>query len=216
MKELLFSFIITIVSGLNVVNAQFDDASKKVLDKVSANYQSFNTLEADVFLTVQSSQEKDYTNTGKLSLERMSGKFRIDFGGQEIISDGATQWTILRDQGEVQVNNADRDDNSLNPATIFTFYKTGYTGSLAGTSKIADKILDNITLIPTDKKQNVSKINLRVDRATNLIYDATVLDKNGNELIYTIKRLSVNKAIPYSLFIFNKNNYPNMEIVDLR
>lgn len=216
MKRIFLGFVIIILGGLNVANAQFDVASKKVLDKVSANYQSFNTLEADILLSVENPQEKGYTNTGKLSLERASGKFKIDLGGQEIISDGTTQWTVLKDQGEVQVSKADRDNNSLNPATIFTFYKTGYNGTFAGTSKVDNKMLNDITLVPTDTKQNVSKINLRVDRATNLIYDATVFDKSGSKFTYIIKKLSVNKAIPYSLFIFNKSNYPTMEIVDLR
>lgn len=216
MKKILLGFIIVILSGLNVVNAQFDATSKRVLDKVSDNYQSFNTVEADVLLSVETPQEKSYTNTGKLFLERMSGKFKIDLGGQEIISDGTTQWTVLKDQGEVQISDADRDNTSLNPATIFTFYKMDYKGTFAGTSKIGSKTLDDITLVPTDTKQNVSKINLRVDRATSLIYDATVLDKNGSKFTYTIKKLSINKVIPYSLFIFNKNNYPTMEIVDLR
>jgi outer membrane lipoprotein-sorting protein len=205
-----------IFSGFKAVNAQFDSTSKKVLDKVSANYQSFNTLEADILLLVENPQEKAYTTTGKLSLERMSGKFKIDLGGQEIISDGTSQWTVLKDQGEVQVTDADRDDNSLNPATIFTFYKKGYEGTYTGTSKADNKTLDDITLVPIDLKQNVAKIKLRVDRATSLIYDAVVFDKNGSKFTYIFKKLSVNTSIPYSLFIFNKNNYPAMEIVDLR
>src|SRR5690606_7260768 len=135
-------------------------------------YQSFNTIEADVLLSISNSGEKESTSTGKLSLERMSGKFKIDLGGQEIISDGTNQWTVLKDQKEVQVNEADRDNQNLNPATIFTFYKTGYKGTFAGETKLGDKTLADIILVPIDDKQNLTKINLRVDKATNLIYDA--------------------------------------------
>lgn len=214
--ERMFLCFILIFSGLMSVNAQFDANSKKVLDKVSANYQSFKTLEADILLLVENPQQKTYTSTGKLSLERMSGKFKIVLGGQEIISDGKTQWTVLKDQGEVQVTDADRDDNSLNPATIFTFYKKGYQGTYTGNSKAGSKILEDITLVPVDTKQNVAKIKLRVDRATSLIYEAVIFDKSGSKFTYTIEKLTVNKAIPYPLFIFNKNNYPDLEIVDLR
>lgn len=216
MKRLLLGLMITIYGGISYAHAQFDEASKRILDKVSANYQSFNTIVADVVLSVEDSQNKKVTNNGKLALERMSGKFKVDLGGQEIISDGTTQWTVLKDQAEIQVNDADRDNNSLNPATIFTFYKTGYKGSHTGTSKVGNRSFDDITLVPTDTKQNVAKIDLRVDKASNLIYDATVFDKNGGMYTYTIKNLSVNQAIPYSTFIFNKNKYPSMEIVDLR
>lgn len=216
MKRLLLGLMITIYGSISYAHAQFDGASKRILDKVSANYQSFNTIEADVMLSVEDSQNKKVTNNGKLALERMSGKFKIDLGGQEIISDGTTQWTVLKEQAEIQVNDADRDNNSLNPATIFTFYKTGYKGSHTGTSKVGNRSFDDITLVPTDIKQNIAKIDLRVDKANNLIYDATVFDKNGGMYTYTIKNLLVNKPIPYSTFIFNKNNYPSMEVVDLR
>lgn len=214
--RLLLGYMVIFFGGMSYAHAQFDEVSKKVLDKVSANYQSFNTIEADVLLSVEDSQNKMDTNTGKLALERMSGKFKIDLGGQEIISDGTTQWTVLKDQAEIQVNDADKDNNSLNPATIFTFYKSGYKGSYTGTSKLGNRSFDDITLVPTDTRQNVSKINLRVDKANNLIYDATVFDKNGGKYTYTIKKLAINMLIPYSTFIFNKNKYPSMEIVDLR
>ncbi len=217
MKQLFLGFIVTLFTGMiSYAHAQFDVVSKRILDKVSTNYQSFNTIEADVLLSGEDSQNNSFRNNGKLSLERMSGKFKIDLGEQEIISDGTTQWTILKDQAEIQVNDADRDNNSLNPATIFTFYKVGYKGNYTGTSKLGNRAFDDITLVPTDTRQNVSKINLRVDKASNLIYDATVFDKNGSKYTYTIKNLSVNRSIPYSTFIFNKNNYPSMEIVDLR
>jgi outer membrane lipoprotein-sorting protein len=217
MKRIFYFLLTTIISGVNIANAQFDIGSKGVLDKVSSNYQSFKTIEADILLSVESRHAKEHTsNTGKLFLERASGKFKIELGGQVIISDGTTQWTVLKDQGEVQINNADRDNNSLSPATIFTFYKTGYKGTSTGTSKVANKTLATIALVPTDVRQNVSRIDLRVDKATHLIYDATVFDKNGSKYTYTIKKITINKPLSTSLFTFNKSNYPKLEIVDLR
>lgn len=216
MRKRSISFILTILAGLQIANAQFDATAKKILDKVSANYQTFNTIQADVLLKVENPNEKAFTQEGKLELERMSGKFKISLGSQEIICDGKTQWSVLKDQGEVQVNDADKDESSLNPATIFTFYKKGYTGKSKGISRVGNKVLDVIALVPTDTRDNVANIDLRVDRATNLIYDATVNDKNGGKFTYTIKKLSVNVAIPYSVFVFHKSLYPTMEVVDLR
>lgn len=205
-----------VLGGTATLYAQFDAASKKVLDKVSANYQSFNTLKADVLLSIEGPQEEKHIDKGTLSMERASGKFKVDLGGHEVINNGKTQWTVLKDQEEIQITEADNDESSLTPATIFTFYKKGYKGTFTGVEKAGSRMLDAITLIPIDDAQNISKIQLRVDRKSNLIFDATLFDKNGGKYTYTINRLSVNELIPYSTFVFNKNSYPSMEIVDLR
>lgn len=216
MKKVLFGVLLFTIGNVNMLHAQFDLTSKKVLDKLSAKYQSFNTIKADVLLSFEDTDKQKHIDEGTLAMERASGKFKIDLGGHEIINNGKTQWTILKDLAEIQIANAEKDERALTPATIFTFYKKGYKGSFSGVEKVGNRTLDAITLIPTDADQNISKITLRVDQKSNLIYDATLADKNGGKFTYTINNLLVNESIPYTFFIFNKNNYPSMEIVDLR
>lgn len=216
MKKVLFAILLFTIGNETMLHAQFDNASKIVLDKLSTKYQSFNTIKADVVLTFHDANKQKHVNEGTLAMERASGKFKIDLGGHEIINNGKTQWTVLKDLREIQVAEAEKDESALTPATIFTFYKKGYKGSFAGIEKVGSNTVNAIKLIPTDTNQNISKILLRVDQKSNLIYDATVSDKNGGKFTYSINRLSVNESIPYTFFIFDKNNYPTMEIVDLR
>ena len=216
MKKVLFAVLLFTIGNTSIAHAQFDKASKKVLDKLSAKYSSFNTIKADVVISFEDADKQKHVDEGTLAMERASGKFKIDLGGHEIINNGKTQWTVLKDLGEIQVADAEKDGSALTPATIFTFYKKGYKGSFSGIEKTDNRILDAISLTPTDADQNISKIILRVDQKSNLIYDATVSDKNGGKFTYTINRLLVNELIPYTLFVFNKSNYPSMEIVDLR
>lgn len=216
MKKILFSLGFAILGFLPVAQAQFDAQSKKVLDRVSTLYQSYNTLEADIELSVEDAQERSQQSSGTLAMERASGKFKIDLGGHEIVNNGQTQWTVLKDQQEIQVTNAGNDEQALSPSTIFTFYKKGYEGAFLGTRKKGSTTLHVIRLSPTETGQNVSKIEMFIDEKTGLIDHATVFDKNGGKLTYSIQNLVVNRLIPYKTFVFDQSNYPSMEVVDLR
>lgn len=204
------------LSGFVLAHAQFDAKSKTILDELSTKYQSFNTIEADVALLFKNELKEEQSSEGTLAMERVSGKYLVDLGGHEILNNGKTQWTVLKDQDEIQVTDADKDSQALSPATIFTFYKKGYHGKFVKSSSENNRKLNVIELTPNDKDQNIVKIEMRIDQKTNLIHDATILDNNGGRLTYTIQNFKVNRSIPYQTFVFNKNNYPNMELVDLR
>lgn len=216
MKKIIVSMLFFVLSGFTMANAQFDAKSKVILDKLSAKYQSFNTIEADVTLLFENDQKEKQSSKGTLAMERMSGKYKVDLGGHEIVNNGKTQWTVLKDQEEVQVTDAEKDSQALSPSTIFTFYKKGYRGAFVKSMTEKEQNLDVVSLTPSDKDQNISKIEMRIDQKTNLIHDATVIDTNGGRLTYTIQNFKVNRSIPYQTFVFNKNKYPSMELVDLR
>ena len=216
MRKIIFSTLLFMLSGFVFAHAQFDAKSKAILDKLSAKYQSFNTIEADVTLLFINELKEEQSSQGTLAMERMSGKYLVDLGGHEILNNGKTQWTVLKDQDEIQVTDADKDSQALSPATIFTFYKKGYRGKFVKSTSENNRKLDVIELIPSDQDQNIAKIEMRIDQKTNLIHDAAILDNNGGRLTYTIQNFKVNRSIPYQTFVFNKNKYPNMELVDLR
>jgi outer membrane lipoprotein-sorting protein len=59
-------------------------------------------------------------------------------------------------------------------------------------------------------------VRLRVDKALKQIYDVVVFDKNGSKYTYSIQNLVSNIKIAPKTFIFDKVNYPDLEVVDLR
>lgn len=208
--------ILVLLGLVSLGYAQADTKAKAILDKVSATYQHHKTIQSDFVLVMDNPQQGKNSTSGRLILEMNSGKYNVVLGKQEFISDGKTQWTIMKDQNEVQVTAVDNSSNSLNPTNLFTFYKKGYKSVFTGVSEAGGKSLNTIELAPVDTKQNVFKIKMRIDKASNLIYDATVFDKGGGKYTYTIQNTIMNKAIPAGTFTFNKEKYPGMEIVDLR
>ena len=153
--------------------------------------------------------------TGILYLK--GSKYKLQIAGQEIISDGVTRWTYVKDANEIQVDNQKNNNNSISPTTIFTIYEKGWQSKYSGEVKVNKVAYQQIELVPTDgNSKNVFKVKLTINKANKTISSAKIYDKNG-----AIQTISVEKFIPdggniESLYVFNKNNYPGSEIVDLR
>lgn len=218
MKNNLKIILLGIFFSLSTnVFAQNASSAKAILDKVSKTYASYKTIKADFALTGENKQENStFNERGRVYLVPGTGKYKIEMPNNALISDGKTQWSVLLDLKEVQITEVNPADKSINPANIFNFYERGYATRKTGETKVAGKSLHILELIPTDKSQNISAIQLRINKGDNLIYDATISDKNGNKYIYTLTNIEVNKTFSSGIFSFYKHNYPGIEIVDLR
>lgn len=213
----IFSFLFFFsLLGIQWGHAQFDKPSAEVLEKVSKKYQTYRTVTADIRLTILNSGGTEEIHQGTLSMERASGKYLIRLAGREIINDGKTQWTVLTDQKEVQVTDADQDESQLSPASLFTFFQNGYSGDYMGNRQVGNKRLIGVSLTPLASNSNVKKIELYIEPESYKVEQAKVYDVNGGEYLYALQNLKVNTPLPYQTFLFNPKLYQGMEIVDLR
>ncbi len=190
-----------------------------ILDKVSAQYSGYKTIRADfTFRYYRNDQDlTGLTEQGKLLLDQGSGKYRISTASQELISDGKSQWAVLKDADEVQITNvSDQEAGAITPFNIFSFFQQGFTQKQLVDVKEGNLQLAVIELTPADTRKNFSKITVRVVKSSNLLHDVTIFDKNKSRYSYTIKNLSANPALANENFVFDKSEFPGMEIVDLR
>ncbi|SKB27110.1 Outer membrane lipoprotein-sorting protein [Parapedobacter luteus] len=198
-------------------HAQTDAAAKTLLNKVSKTYEGYKSIQAYFTLTVQQPQQTDsYTESGAIYMEGAAGKYHIMTSGQDIISDGKTQWMVLKEEQEVQVTDVDQSGGSISPINIFSFYNSGYKYVSAPDERSGNIPLQVVELSPEDTSAPYFKIKLRINKTTNLIHDATIFDKSGIKYHYAIKNTKANAPIPANKFTFKQSDYPGMEIVDLR
>jgi len=222
MKKLTLSAILSflIISAY----AQKDAAAKAILNKVSEKYRSYDVVKTDFVFTLENPQAgiKD-TQRGTLTARSKSNKFQVILYApattavaQEIISDGKTQWTYLKKDNEVQVNNVDNSGEGINPARVFTIYEHGYKYIYNGDVKIAGKTYQEIDLTPEDAKKPFFKVRLEIDKVRKQIYSALIFDKNGNRYTYTLKSFTPNVHVPDNIFTFDVKAHKGVEVVDLR
>ena len=227
-KVLLFSFLILITTGLFAQKgAEKDAAAKAILSKVGEKYRTYDVIKTDFDFTLDNKQAGvKETQSGTLIAKSKANKFRaiiysrgasakLDIA-EEIISDGKTQWTYLKKDNEVQVNNTDNSGQGINPAQIFTIYEHGYKYIYNGEVKINGKTCQEIDLSPEDTDKPFFKVRLEIDKVKKQIYSALIFDKNGNRYTYTLRSFVPNIKVPDNTFSFDPKMHKGVEVVDLR
>lgn len=216
MKRILST--ITFVFCTMMAFAQHDPEAQRILNAVSKKYQSYSTVKIDFAIkAINHQQQVTINDKGSLLLEPKSNKYRIAMQDQEMISDGKAQWTVLKEEQEVQLTAVNNEEvESLTPTNIFTFYRKGFEYILGQDEKVNNQTLSVIDLTPEDSKKQFFKVRLRVNKSISQIYDATVFDKSGARYTYSILKLTPNQQFAAKTFIFDKGDYPGMELVDLR
>lgn len=195
---------------------QKDPKAKAILDAASAKFRTYKTVVAHFGYQIQNAAGKVMTK--KSGIVNMKGnKFNISFGNNKIISDGATVWNYDPGAKEVTVNEANNSESTITPQKLFTdFYNKDFMYVMGNDIKVNGKAANVIIMEPIDKSKAFSRLYLAIDKASNTVASATVVEKSGNRYVYTIGNLKPNVTLPDTQFAFNKASYPGVEVVDLR
>ncbi len=216
MKKLFTAAFLVLSSGISLM-AQSEVKAKEILAEVSKKYRSYDVIKTEFSYTLENPEAKiKETQAGTLFVKSKLNKYKVILKGQELISDGKSQWTYLKADKEVQVSEVDNSADALNPAKLFTIYEKGFKSLYTNDTKVNGKMVHNIDLSPTDTKRSFFKVKLQIDKLSKQIVNAIIFDKNGNRYTYSIKTFTPNIKVPESTFAFDAKLYPGVELVDLR
>ncbi len=210
--------VLTIVLALVIVQgvfAQGDKKAKDILSGVSSKYKSYKSMKAEFSYTLENPQAK-IKETQEGSIVLSGAKYRLAIAGQEVICDGKTVWTYMKEAKEVQVNDVDPTAEGIKPSEIFTMYEKGFLYKFVDEKTVGGKVVQNLELTPTDKSKEFFKIKLSVDKSSKQIVKSIIFDKNGNRYTYAIKKFTPNFVVNAGTFAFDAKKVPGIEVVDLR
>lgn len=211
MKTKLFTLLILAVFTISL-SAQ---NARAILDKASDAYNKAGAVTASFTLDIKDQKANQNSFDGKVSMK--GNKFKIEIPDAITWFDGTTQWVYIKDTEEVNISNPTGEElQAISPSVLFSIYKKGFNLSYKGAKKANGKTVDEIELIPQKKGGEFTKIVVEVDQANNLFSKITVTDRSGLQNVVTIRNYQKGAAINDSIFQFNKNDYPRVEIVDLR
>ena len=215
MMKRISMMLLLLVGFATVVSAQ--NKATAILAEVTKKYKSYDVVKADFTLTINNPKANiKQTEKGTLYVKANANKYKMTTADRDLLSDGKTQWTYLKDDQEVQVTDVDQSADALNPAQIFTMYQKGYAATYAGENKVGNKSYQLIDLKPTSAGKSYSKVRLNIDNVSRQIASMQVYDKNGGTYVYRITSFAPNVKVPETTFSFDAKKHPGVEVVDLR
>jgi outer membrane lipoprotein-sorting protein len=215
MKKILSALVLAVALTGHTATAQTDAKAKAILEATSKKVGSLKSLKANFALKLAGGNGK-VRESRKGSFLMKGQKYHVSLPGQEIICDGRTVWTYMKDGNEVQVSNYNPSEQTVSPTKLFTnFYDKEYTYRYVGARTVAGKPCDIVEMVPLNKSKQFSKIELAVDKTSNIV-GGNVWEKNGNQYQYEVSAYTPNAAVADAQFTFNAKAHPGVEVVDLR
>ncbi|MBK7214765.1 MAG: outer membrane lipoprotein carrier protein LolA [Bacteroidales bacterium] len=209
MKKIII-LVLSIMAGI-YTQAQTDTKATTILNEVSAKTKSYKTIQIDFTYTMENKKEKiNEKFTG--SLYSKGDKYKLTVARQDVICDGKTVWTYLKDANEVQINNAGNDDDSFTPTKLLSNYTKDYKSKFIeekGNTQI-------IELYPIAKGKSFTKVKLSIDKTKKQIQQFVIYDRGGSIFTYNVNKFLTDLAIADKEFTFNKAEHPKVSIDDMR
>jgi outer membrane lipoprotein carrier protein len=214
----LLTFLHLFAFALTAQTKETNDAlATKLLDKVSKKYESYKALDLDFNLVIEVPGEKKQVQKGKVSQSKTA--YRLQMDQQTIISDGKTNWIFLKKNNEVQITEADpNDDNGLlTPRQLLQLYKKGeYVYAIVDKVSENGIVLTQIEFKPLDKKSEYSKIRIAINEKNHWISSVKAFAKDGSRYTFAIVKHHTAAKHSDSHFSFDKAQFPGARIEDLR
>lgn len=212
------SFLLLFLTGVFCFSQtqQADKKADDILHSVSTKYKSYKSVKATFVITVENPNEKT-SDVQKGTIYLKGNKYKLEVAQQDIVSDGKTRWTYVKDANEIQIDNIKTDDNTITPTNIFTMYEKGWLFKFTGEQTDKGMIYQLVELIPVDpKKKNIFKVKLTINKNDKFISTAKIFNKNGSIQTIAVDKLTPDAITDDSLFSFNVSKYPKAEVIDLR
>jgi len=223
LKHILFSALALCLSfGISAQDytkaADSDPEARRILNQVRQKYEAYSSFEANFALDIEFPEQPKETQNGTLA--RSGDKYRVIFGGQEVLSDAQALYLIMHGNESVQINNLPEpgeDTGLLSPEAIFNFYESGqYIYSLIDTQTEGRQVVHIIEFKPTDRSSEYAKLRMIVARDTKEVVRVKAFAKDGSRYTFRINNLNSSKRFASDYFAFSKAKYPGYYIEDLR
>ena len=206
------SWLIAFFLITNVLSAQsVDKKATAILNEITAKTKAYKTLRIEFSYTMENTKEKIKDNFNGTLLSK-GDKYKLSIAGQDVICDGKTSWTYLKDAKEVQINDVGVDEDSFTPTKMLTSYSENFRAKFI-TDKNNKQVIE---LTPLKKGKSLSKVILKIDKLKKQVSSFVMYDKGGNTFTYTINKFITDPTLADKEFAFNKADYPGVEIVDMR
>jgi outer membrane lipoprotein-sorting protein len=211
---IVITLIVYSICAFTQTEAEHNEKSKGILEKVSNTYQNNKTTKFNFKLTIIS-EDINETQEGYALLEGDSFFYKTE--EREVICDGESVWTYLPDDNECYIDLLEDLENTINPNEIFTIWKEGFKFQYIGEKTINNELIHQIKMFPkSPEKSKYHTLLMEINETTSRIKQAIIKSKDGVTIQFEILKLTSNPSLENNTFKWDINKHPNVDEIDNR
>ncbi len=220
MQQLIIILILSLFWPVTYQNNEsttgtYQQKALDILGEARSRLQSYNAFYAEFEYSASATGFGSSPGDGGYIYTKGS-KYRMKMDGNLFVSDGITAWSFLEDINEVHISDVLEADGMLTPTSLIEHYQDAFQPLWVMQEMVGDKSVDVIDLVPTDPHTAFSKYRIAIDKNSRLIAYVIAYDRQIGTYSYTITKTETELDISSSLFEFNPDDYPGIEVIDLR
>jgi outer membrane lipoprotein-sorting protein len=190
--------------------AQNDTEAEKWLNEASSTMSGYSNIYVE-FDYVLENRAEDVSQELSGTLLLQGDKYVVNLFGSTQIFDGSKTYTIIPENEEVNISDADIDDvSTFTPSKFYSFYKSGYTYSMDEKKTVKGKKVQFIRLVPIDSDSEVESILVGIEESSKHIYQVIEIGNNDTTTTLTAKKIVTDQEISASAFAFDEKKYTDM------
>lgn len=208
----LYAFFCLAVS---VVSAQ-TMTPQETMERAAAAFREAKGIQVE-FAAQAFSRKKELQAASTGVIRVMNQKFKLETDGAVTWFDGSTQWSYLPGVNEVNISQPSLEElQMLNPYSFFSLYKNGYQLQFGKRKMYKGKAISELILTASDKKKSLQQFILYIAKDSFQPSFISVQQSGGESLHIDIMTYRTKQSFPDRMFVFDKQAYPGVEVIDLR
>jgi outer membrane lipoprotein-sorting protein len=211
-KKTIHSIAILFLS-FQFLSAQSNVQAEKIITSLLADAKT-NAIKTNFKLAVtEKNNSPAQTSTGTFTIK--GSRFVLEMEEMKVWFDGKTQWAYVQKNNEVSITEpSEKELSETNPMAILSGFKT--KSSIRFSAFVKSRQNYCIEMIPKFKNQDITKIEVQVNKTTNNLVSIKLYNKNGNTSMLSLSNFEKEIKASDNSFVFNKTKYNGVVVNDLR
>jgi len=193
------------------IQNSYSQTAQEIIKKTQDKYESISDAKATFSQSYKGSSGKSQSASGTIYIKK-ANKYRIETGGQVIITDGTTSWTYSPKKKQVVIDNYKDDGSTFSPNKFLFKYPENFYSDLDGEDKVGTVDCYVLKLSPRSAG-NIKSAKIWIDKNDYIIKKISVNSKEGSNT-YTLKDVNLDAGVASSKFTFSPP--ADVEVIDMR
>lgn len=205
-------YLTTLFLWVNIENSQAQ-SSTATLDKVVEKFRQSGGISASFSLTVANALDEPIEKqNGTIKLS--GNKFYWETPAMTVWYDGKLQWAYVKATDEVNLTEPTPEEiAAINPYILIDTYKQNFNAKALKSANNQERVTE---LTPKKKGTNIERIVITTYTATSIPYSFKIDYSDRTHCTIVLSKYATGQNFTDATFVFDKKQYPQAELIDLR